>query len=319
MAEIGDNIARARKLLDSGNLVAIPTETVYGLAGNAYEPAVVTEIFAVKDRPTFDPLIVHTDRIDKIGNFAQEIPEKLRILAENFWPGPLTLILKKKEIIPDIITSGLDTVAVRMPRHPLTLELLSGLDYPLAAPSANPFGYVSPTTAEHVNRQLGTRIRYILDGGPCSVGIESTIIGCEEGNPVVYRLGGKSIEKIEAIIGPVEIRTREYPGIIAPGMLKSHYAPAKKVILFDHDLPAMNVVAANAGILSFNKLRDEVPAENQYMLSGNSDLKEAGKNLFTGLRFLDNLDIQIIYAELVPETGIGKAINDRLRRAAARL
>jgi L-threonylcarbamoyladenylate synthase len=150
------------------------------------------------------------------------------------------------------------------------------------------------------------------------VGIESTIIGCEEGNPVVYRLGGKSVEKIEAIIGPVEIRTREYPGFIAPGMLKSHYAPAKKVILFDTDLPAMNVEAVNAGILSFNKLRNEVPVANQYMLSGNSDLKEAGKNLFTGLRFLDSLDIQIIYAELVPETGIGKAINDRLRRAAAK-
>jgi L-threonylcarbamoyladenylate synthase len=318
MAEIGTDINRARKLLDAGKLVAIPTETVYGLAGNAYDPVAVTEIFEVKDRPSFDPLIVHTDSIKKISEFAEEIPGKLRLLAEAFWPGPLTLILKKKPVIPDIITSGLDTVAVRMPRHPLTLELLSGLDYPLAAPSANPFGYVSPTTAGHVNQQLGKKIGYILDGGPCSVGIESTIIGCENDNPVLFRLGGKTVEEIEGLIGHLEIRTRDYAGIVAPGMLKSHYAPRKKVVLFRNNLPAIESNMDRVGILTFTRIWEDIPATNQFVLSPKSDLKEAGKNLFTGLRWLDSLDIYIIYAELVPDTGIGKAINDRLKRAAAR-
>ncbi len=318
MAEIGTDIIKARDLLVSGQLVAIPTETVYGLAGNAFDPAAITEIFAVKDRPSFDPLIVHTDNFEKITGFAEPIPGKLKMLAEAFWPGPLTLILKKKEIIPDIITSGLDTVAVRMPRHPLTLDLLAGLEFPLAAPSANPFGYVSPTTAIHVNQQLGNRIRYILDGGPCSIGIESTIVGCENGIPVIYRLGGKTIEKIEEIIGPVEVKTQAYAGIVSPGMLKSHYAPRKQVFLFRDKLPALNLLPERIGILSFNMLQDQVPAENQYVLSMKSDLKEAGKNLFTGLRWLDSLNIDIIFAELVPESGIGKAINDRLRRAAAK-
>jgi L-threonylcarbamoyladenylate synthase len=319
MAEIGTDIARARMLLDSGKLVAIPTETVYGLAGNAFDPSAITDIFYVKNRPSFDPLIVHTDSIEKINDFAEEIPSTLRRLAEAFWPGPLTLILKKKPIIPDIITSGLDTVAVRMPRHPLTLELLAGLDYPLAAPSANPFGYVSPTTAAHVNEQLGKKIKYILDGGPCSVGIESTIIGSDNGLPVVFRLGGKTIEKIEEIIGPVEIRTQEYAGIVAPGMLKSHYAPSKKVVLFKEALPHTVIDAKRIGILSLNKSFEGYSVSNHYILSANGDLKEAGKNLFTGLRWLDSLDIDIIYAEMVPDKGIGKAINDRLKRAAARI
>jgi L-threonylcarbamoyladenylate synthase len=318
MAEIGSDISRAREILDAGQLVAIPTETVYGLAGNAYDPVAVTEIFSVKNRPAFDPLIVHTDRIGRIAEFADEIPEKLKLLAEAFWPGPMTLILKKKSVIPDIITSGLDTVAVRMPRHPVTLALLAELRYPLAAPSANPFGYVSPTTAAHVNQQLGRKIRYILDGGPCSVGIESTIIGCEDGEPVIYRLGGKTIEKIEEIVGPVRLGIRDYAGVVAPGMLKSHYAPAKTIILFRDALPESETDWRRTGILAFSKIWDKAPESNQFILSRNSDVKEAGKNLFTALRWLDSLDIDIIYAELVPDRGIGRAINDRLKRASAK-
>lgn len=317
MAETGTDIARARALLDKGRLVAIPTETVYGLAGNAFNPSAVTEIFYVKNRPSFDPLIVHTDNIHKIDEFAQRIPSALERLAEAFWPGPLTLILRKKPVIPDIITAGLDTVAVRMPDHPLTLELLSTLDYPLAAPSANPFGYVSPTTAGHVNEQLGKKIRYILDGGPCRVGIESTIIGCENEMPVVYRLGGKTVEDIENIIGSVEVKSKEYGGIVAPGMLKSHYSPAKNVVLFQGPSVPGNSDPDRTGILAFRRPFDEYPVSGQYILSENGDLKEAGKNLFTGLRWLDGRDIDVIYAEIVPDTGIGKAINDRLRRAAA--
>ncbi len=320
MAETGTDIARARELLNEGKLVAIPTETVYGLAGNAYNPAAVTEIFSVKNRPSFDPLIVHTDHPDRIDEFAEKIPHTLRKLAEAFWPGPMTLILKRKPIIPDIITAGLDTVAVRVPAHPLTLELLASLDYPLAAPSANPFGYVSPTTAAHVNEQLGKKIRYVLDGGACAVGIESTIIGCEDSTPVVYRLGGKTIEEIEEIAGNIKIRSKEYAGIVAPGMLKSHYSPGKKVILFPPDqFPEIpEKTRLRTGILTFRQAMANVPMENQFILSEKGDLKEAGKNLFTGLRWLDTLDIDRIFAERVPDKGIGKAINDRLNRAAAK-
>jgi L-threonylcarbamoyladenylate synthase len=318
MAEIGSDIERAKELLDAGKLVAIPTETVYGLAGNAYNPSAVAEIFHVKNRPSFDPLIVHTDNIYRIDEFAEKIPGPLKKLAEVFWPGPLTLILKKKPVIPDIITSGLDSVAVRMPNHPITLELLACLDYPLAAPSANPFGYVSPTTAAHVNEQLGKKIRYILDGGPCSVGIESTIIGCDENIPIVYRLGGKTVEEIEELIGKVDIRTKEYGGIVAPGMLKSHYSPGKKVVLFDHNNEIKKTSPLKSGALVFHKILENFPVENQYVLSEKGDLKEAGKNLFTGLRWLDTLDIDLIFAEKVPDLGIGKAINDRLKRAAAK-
>ena len=318
MAETGKDIARARKLLDAGKLVAIPTETVYGLAGNAYDPTAVTEIFSVKNRPSFDPLIVHTGSIDRITEFAGDIPPVLRKLAEAFWPGPLTLILKKKAVIPDIISSGLETVAVRMPLHPLTLGLLAVLDYPLAAPSANPFGYVSPTTAAHVNEQLGRKIEYILDGGPCSVGIESTIIGCENEAPVVYRLGGKTIEEIERIIGPVIIRSHEYAGVVSPGMLKSHYAPRKNLVLYRESLAPENINFNRSGVLAFSRAPGLFPPRNSYILSPDGDLKEAGKNLFTGLRWLDALDIDIIFAELVPDQGIGRAINDRLKRAAAR-
>ncbi len=316
MAEIGTDIAKAREILNEGKLVAIPTETVYGLAGNAYNSTSVTEIFYVKNRPSFDPLIVHTNNLFRIDEFAEKIPSTLKKLAEAFWPGPMTLILKKKPIIPDIITSGLDTVAVRMPRHPLTLDLLASLDYPLAAPSANPFGYVSPTTARHVNEQLGKRLKYILDGGPCSIGIESTIIGCENKVPVVYRLGGKTVEEIEDIIGKIEIRTQEYGGVVAPGMLKSHYSPGKPVILFEGAIPDKPGSDEKTGILVFRKLLENYPETDQFVLSEAGDLKEAGKNLFTGLRWLDSLDIDVIYAERVPDRGIGKAINDRLRRAA---
>ena len=221
-------------------------------------------------------------------------------------------------MIPDIITSGLETVAVRMPNHPLTLELLSTLDYPLAAPSANPFGYVSPTSAAHVNQQLGKRIRYILDGGTCSVGIESTIIGCEQNIPVVYRLGGKSVEEIEEIIGSITVRTKEYAGIVAPGMLKSHYSPAKKVILVENKNSMENLIPDRSGVLAFREVMPEIPLKNQYILSDRGDLKEAGKNLFTALRWLDSLDIDVIYAEKVPDHGIGRAVNDRLKRAAAK-
>lgn len=227
MAEIGTDIQKAASLLRRGKLVAIPTETVYGLAGNAFNEEAVLSIFETKNRPQFDPLIVHSSGIQWVKQHVNEIPVLAGILMDEFWPGPMTLVLPKKEIVPDLVTSGLDSVAVRVPSHPMTQELLLMLDFPLAAPSANPFGYVSPTTAQHVNDQLGDKIDYILDGGSTTVGLESTIIGFEEGKPIVYRLGGLSIDVIEESIGPVEIALNQSSDPKAPGMLKSHYAPGK--------------------------------------------------------------------------------------------
>ena len=189
MAEIGKDIEKSAALLASGELVAIPTETVYGLAGNALDEKAVVQIFKSKNRPRFDPLIVHVAGIDQVYNYVESIPEELKALAEAFWPGPLTLLLTKKSIIPDLVTSGLGKVGVRVPNHALTLSLLERLDFPLAAPSANPFGYISPTSASHVQDHLGDKLAYILDGGHCEVGLESTIVGMEEGQVIIYRLG----------------------------------------------------------------------------------------------------------------------------------
>ncbi len=227
MAQIGTDVAAAKALLEAGNVVGIPTETVYGLAGNALDPDAVLTIFRVKNRPSFDPLIVHTDAISKLDHFVTHIPEPVRRLAEAFWPGPLTLLFPKRDLIPDLVTAGLPAVAIRIPRHPLTLSLLRSLDFPLAAPSANPFGYISPTTAQHVADQLGNQVPYILDGGSADIGLESTIIGVENNQLTVFRLGGMALEQIEAVAGPVAVRTHSTSNPAAPGMLSSHYAPRK--------------------------------------------------------------------------------------------
>ena len=187
---IGTALSTAIELLRRDEVVAIPTETVYGLAGNALYPKAIASIFEIKNRPRFDPLIVHASSVERLSQYANAFPEAARRLADQFMPGPLTLLLDKAAIIPDLVTAGSPRVALRVPNHPLTLSLLQQLDFPLAAPSANPFGYISPTTAQHVADQLGSQIPYILDGGPCQVGVESTIVGFEDGQAVVYRKGG---------------------------------------------------------------------------------------------------------------------------------
>ena len=312
MAEIGTDIEKAVKLLMHEELVAIPTETVYGLAGNALNRSSVTKIFSVKNRPQFDPLIVHVPDLEKANAYVLEIPEAAKKLAEKFWPGPLTLLLKKNSVIPDLVTAGLDTVGIRCPDHSLTRELLKRLPFPLAAPSANPFGYVSPTRPEHVDEQLGSRIQYILDGGVCPVGIESTIIGFEDNQPVVYRLGGLSVEAIESTIGNVTLMTHSTSNPKAPGQLKSHYAPGKKVIL--GSIEALLKTHERAGVLSFSK---DHQVKNQIILSPAAKTEEAAQHLFEALRAFDKMDIDVVLAELVPDQGLGRAINDRLRRAAA--
>ena len=228
MAEIGLNIEKAAELLNAGEIIGIPTETVYGLAGNALNEDAILQIYSAKNRPKFDPLIAHTDSLEKVEDLVKNIPEKAATLAKHFWPGPLTILLEKKLNVPDLLTSGLSRIAIRIPNHPLTKQLLSKLDFPLAAPSANPFGYVSPTTAQHVQDQLGDKIPYILDGGPCKVGLESTIVGFENDEVIIYRLGGTKVEEIEKLIGPVKIQVNESSNPAAPGMLKSHYSPGRK-------------------------------------------------------------------------------------------
>src|ERR1035437_8374682 len=209
MSKIGIDIEKAKQILQEGGLVAIPTETVYGLAANALNKDAVFKIIEAKNRPHFDPLIIHTDSIEKVKLHVSDFPQWAQQLANAFWPGPLTLLLPKKNSIPDLVTSGLPQVAVRIPNHPLTLQLLKSLDFPLAAPSANPFGYVSPTNAEHVAAQLQGSVDYILDGGPCDVGIESTIVGFEDGKITIYRLGGLAIEDIEKLVGKVQVKINQ--------------------------------------------------------------------------------------------------------------
>jgi L-threonylcarbamoyladenylate synthase len=313
MAETGSDIEKAKSLLVAGDLVAVPTETVYGLAGNALNPSAIAKIFEVKGRPRFDPLIVHVPDLKAARLYAAEIPTQAERLAAQYWPGPLTLLLKKRSVINDLVTSGLDTVGLRCPNHPLTQKLLDSLPFPLAAPSANPFGYVSPTRPEHVEEQLGKKVSYILDGGPSTVGIESTIIGFENNTPVIFRLGGITQEQIESVIGSVSVNTTSTSNPKSAGQLQSHYAPGKKVIIGDLRELIKKYHSKNFGILSFQQ---DYSQRFQYILSPSGEITEAAQNLFSALRTLDKMAIEIILAELVPDIGLGMAINDRLRRAS---
>ncbi|MBA4849915.1 L-threonylcarbamoyladenylate synthase [Emticicia sp. BO119] len=317
MAHIGKDIEKAIRLLNDGEVIGIPTETVYGLAGNALNNDTVARIFEVKNRPSFDPLIIHTNSIKRFQNYISEIDERVYTLAEKFMPGPLTLLLPRKDIIPDLVTSGLENVAIRIPNHPLTLELLSQLEFPLAAPSANPFGYISPTNAIHVNNQLGDKIKYILDGGDCQVGIESTIVGFVDNEAIIYRKGGLSIEAIETIVGKVNVIEHSSSNPLAPGMLKSHYAPKKPLILLNKN-QVIEPEKKKIAYLGFKQYNPFIPVENQLLLSPNGDFREAARHLFAYMRYLDAMDVDIIYTELLPEKELGRAINDRIRRATVK-
>jgi len=247
-------------------------------------------------------------------NNATDFPEKAQKLAEAFWPGPLTLVLPKREIIPFSVTSGLDTVGLRVPRHQLTLDLLKMLPFPLAAPSANPFGYISPTSAQHVADQLGDFIPYILDGGPCSVGVESTIVGFDVSqNPVIYRKGMITQEMIEAVVGKTDVLIYSHSNPQAPGMLTSHYAPRTPLKLLDKDLI---ILEKNAGFLGFDVYHPHIPIQNQLLLSPSGDIFEAARNLYAFLRRLDQLGLEIIYCNLISDIPGAEALNDRLKRAS---
>ncbi len=315
MAEIGKDISKAKYLLKQGKLVAIPTETVYGLAGNAFDSDAIASIFSTKNRPSFDPLIVHVAGYGHALKLTKNVPEFAENLAAKYWPGPLTLLLKRKKNIPDLVTSGLDTVGIRMPHHSLTRKLLNSIDFPLVAPSANPFGYVSPTTPHHVADQLGDKIDYILDGGDCAIGIESTIVGFENDQVTVHRLGGISVDDIEQVVGPVKVNTYSSSNPQAPGMLQNHYSPTKPIILGDIKKLIEENRDKKIGVLSYYENHHQ---GLERVLAPDEDLNTAAKNLFAHLRWLDNQPIELIIAEEVPAKGLGLAINDRLKRAATK-
>jgi L-threonylcarbamoyladenylate synthase len=304
--------------LRAGRCVGLPTETVYGLAANALDVRAVTQIFQIKNRPTFDPLIVHVADAAAVARYATQFPEPLRRLAAKFWPGPLTVLLPRQAIIPDLVTSGLDRVALRAPAHPMAQALLRRLDFPLAAPSANPFGYISPTTAQHVADQLGEQVPLVLDGGPCHVGVESTIVGWEADQVVAYRLGGLAIEDIEREVGPVRIQLNQSSNPAAPGMLHTHYAPHKSLILNDVEKNMARYADQKIGLLTLRPYPTPPLGGVAVALSPTGDLAEAAQHLFAAMRQLDAADVAVILAENVPDEGLGRAINDRLRRAAAR-
>lgn len=321
MQHRGTDLILAKKLLTEGKLVAIPTETVYGLAANGLDETAVAGIFSAKNRPTFDPLILHVASIEQAQSLCTDWPEMADKLARAFWPGPLTLILPKADHVPDLTTSGQPTVGIRMPNNRLTLELLSTLPFPLAAPSANPFGYVSPTNAQHVADQLGERIDYTLDDGDCSVGIESTIIAIDNGTPKVLRLGGLSLERIADVLGfPVLEHLNQNSNPQAPGQLDQHYSPRCKLIALN-TMPAEDI-DPSVSIIYFSKQEAQRSSDynssdgSHYYLSDSGDTNQAASNLFSTLRRLDQDNQKVAYFEWAPNEGLGRAINDRLQRAA---
>lgn len=305
----------AKKILEQGEVVAIPTETVYGLAANAFDEVAVQKIFQIKGRPLFNPLIVHIKSIDYLTTITQNIPEVALQLAALFWPGPLTLVLEKKSCIPDIVTASKNTVGVRVPSHPLILKLLNNLDFPLAAPSANPFGYISPTKAKHVQAQLGDKIPFILDGGSCENGIESTIIGFENNKPILYRVGAISKETIEAKIGLIGEKTTSKATPEAPGMLSKHYSPKTKFIVSENIQAEIDDNCNKKIGLLLLKSNENWSAYTQQILSEIGDMSEAAHRLYDAMHELDNQNLDCIIAEKMPNIGLGNSINDRLFRA----
>ena len=307
-----DNIKISAEIIKNGGLVAFPTETVYGLGADAMNPVAAASIFEAKKRPFFDPLIVHIAELSEVERVARNVEPKSLKLMERFWPGPLTIVLEKKDIVPDIVTSGFATVAVRMPVHPAARELIRVAGTPIAAPSANRFGCLSPTTAEHVYDQLGDAVDIILDGGPCSIGIESTIIKLTNNRVYLLRPGGIAPEEIEEFTGETLLteHPKEKPEV--PGQLPYHYSPEKQVILTDK----ITRIEERCGYLFFMKPDFSYPESSSRILSVKGDLKEAAANLFSHLHWLDMLDIDKIYAERVEGAGLGVAIMDRLKKAS---
>ena len=313
-----DLIHQAAELIKQGGVVAFPTETVYGLGGDAFNSLAVARIFEVKNRPYFDPLIIHIADVNEMSRLVLDIPPPAENLIKRFWPGPLTVVLSKRDEVPDLVTAGLPTVAIRMPKHPISIELIKEAGCPIAAPSANPFGYVSPTTAEHVRDQLKDQVDLILDGGPCEIGLESTILFFSQEKPRLLRPGGLPIEEIESIIGKVEINRIEEDRPESPGRLPRHYAPRTPIVIEGQERNFDTFQNKKVGFLAFRGVDVSSPFQHVEVLSARGDLREAAANLFSAIRRLDALNLDLVLVEAVPEKGLGRAIMDRLRRASRR-
>ncbi|GAC1646853.1 MAG: L-threonylcarbamoyladenylate synthase [Ktedonobacteraceae bacterium] len=326
-------IARAAALLKAGEVVVFPTETVYGLGGDAMQPQALERIFAAKERPYSDPLIVHIADIDALATLTTTLPQSANILAQAFWPGPLTIILPANSRVPKLVTAGLSTVAIRMPRHPVALALIRGVGSPIAAPSANRFMHVSPTTAQHALSDLNGRVPLILDSGPCEVGVESTVLDLCSPIPTILRPGGVSLEALQHILPEVVYRKPNHNGQheaqSAPGQLSTHYAPSVPTFLFEGSAKAMyqamlsevqqrqaqgervGVLIADEDIATF-----AVSGARIYTLGSATAPEQIAARLFAGLRTLEEAGVQSILCRSFTERGLGLAIRDRLHKAA---
>jgi L-threonylcarbamoyladenylate synthase len=327
-------LAEAAETIRAGGLVAFPTETVYGLGANALDAAAVAGIFVAKERPAHDPIIVHIAEAGDLARLAVEVPPVAVTLAERFWPGPLTLVLARQPVVPDVVTAGGPTVAVRFPAHPLAQALIRAAGTPIAAPSANRFSRTSPTTARHVWDDLAGRIDMILDGGPTQVGVESTVLDLTTSPPTLLRPGGVTIEAIEARIGAINRRARQTQGaaLPSPGMLERHYAPQAVLWLFTGEDAAIHyamrsvakrliVAGHRIGLLLADEDRaylEDLDAEHVY-LGSRDDPVTVARNLFNAMRALDATGVEAILARDFPDEGLGSAIRDRLRRAAGQI
>ena len=329
------SLEEAADIIRAGGVVAFATETVYGLGANAFDAKAVAKVFELKARPAFDPLIVHVTGIEDAREIAAEFSEAAEKLAKAFWPGPLTLVVKKTEAVPDIVTSGLGTVGLRMPKHPVARALIEQAGTAIAAPSANKFASISPTQAEHVWDEFGDEVSMILDGGACETGVESTVISVTTELPTVLRLGGTSMEALEKVLGKdgvklvsaekteVKVEEKAREGLASPGMLGRHYAPKTKMYLVDDlgELKAESYEGGRAGLIVMGQVERAVAEKFDVVevLSERGDLNEAAANLFGAMRELDYQKLDTIIAVRAKDEGLGRAINDRLKRASTKL
>lgn len=310
---IGSNIQTAKRFLDEGKLVALPTETVYGLAAKAIDANAVRRIFEAKNRPQTNPLILHFGERKLVNFYVSAFPLRLKQLADAFWPGPLTLLLPKSDQVIDIVNAGKDEVAVRIPNHPMTLQVLKELNYPVAAPSANPFGYISPTQASHVDEQLGDRVNYILDGGNCENGIESTIVGIRNNQINIFRLGAITADEISNVTGEVVSLHNSSSDPLAPGMLPYHYAPRTPIMIEEEWKERWS--ETHLGIIHHSWAKaDEM--KHSIRLSTGNRWKSAGSRLYQSMYDLDQKKLEGIIIQRFPNEGLGPTLNDRLKRAA---
>lgn len=326
-----ENILRAAELVKNGGLVAFPTETVYGLGANALNADAVARIFIAKERPAHDPLIVHLSGFDQVSRVARAISPVAERLAKTFWPGPLTLVLPKQPAVPALVTSGLDTVAVRVPDHPVAQALLVAAGVPIAAPSANRFGHTSPTTAQHVWHDLHDRIDAILDGGPTPIGVESTVLDASVSPPRILRPGGVTLEMLESVIGPVAVASREVAGdqgLLSPGLLETHYAPRAELIFCQGsaaaealaaELAAALAAGRRVGVLALDAEVDALAQAGAVVYPLGADLSSVARRLYAGMRWLDAQGVDVILCRDLGAGGLGLAIRDRLTRAADKL